>query len=681
MQILLRDIVVQLRDVTDLHHRAALLRRYMLFLMAGKKAGTITSKDIDDAAYEGTDMIDANHDHYVNLKYILEALKCSAVNVRLDTMAFLCYNVQTAAEPSDHELRLIRLFLLQNMSSTSSTHRQRMFNSLNLILNRLKDSWLAALNSSDKIDAKAQHILSESAMVSLPSFTPSEAIGNPILPKNLQIALDAAFGDINRREKKLTTTLLWVIELCQANLFQSACYQRRCSAVQVLRIVTAVIRQIDSRRCPKALFNALSNCIQILIHALRDNFDETRELTCDLLIEIYHHVLRYEGSNEAKSHSNVTKYPAQLWDSCLSLVDSPKATASETAGTYIRAFASLAFYQIETGSSEYQAGLGQTLKHSHDKLSSPPVAVDDLFQYFSKRAFYQMEVARLRPLYSAKALPIHGTTEVLCGLIDRLGSYLHPSWQQWFEQVIELCKDIIDFCLKLVSHSATKDTIAMPSFEDMGTSLTSFIVAEKGDVEADYPFMMSFVWLNLRNSCRVLASIVRISINSMTSSNNFEGLTKLDLLTNLKDTMCKVLKRCRHRGVIESVAEALTTMTSVIFKSNDASLEQLPNSWLENEICMLEKSDELQGLSVTRRSAGLPHIIHSLLSAHPKKSACIYRHIDRLLDIANLPPEISPDTQDIRQVSQFLIGRTIFFTSSQSFRTVNTNCNVNRKCF
>lgn len=82
----------------------------------------------------------------------------------------------------------------------------------------------------------------------------------------------------------------------------------------------------------------------------------------------------------------------------------------------------------------------------------------------------------------------------------------------------------------------------------------------------------------------------------------------------LGDVISKILTRCRHKGVIEAASLAIGDFSRILL--SDPSLpSSVPRDLLEATLVGL-KEDRF--VSVTRRAAGLPMLISSIVTAEPR---------------------------------------------------------------
>ena len=91
------------------------------------------------------------------------------------------------------------------------------------------------------------------------------------------------------------------------------------------------------------------------------------------------------------------------------------------------------------------------------------------------------------------------------------------------------------------------------------------------------------------------------------------------------DTFLRVLTRCRHRGAIEGSNVGFGTFCAHLFKSDDPSLQRIPTQLLQQTLDPLTSpATKTLTSSITRRSAGLPLVVQTILVSEGKARQVLY---------------------------------------------------------
>ena len=111
----------------------------------------------------------------------------------------------------------------------------------------------------------------------------------------------------------------------------------------------------------------------------------------------------------------------------------------------------------------------------------------------------------------------------------------------------------------------------------------------------------------------LLATLVRISLQLDTH------LLTLAEVKVVGEVFLQVLTRCRHRGAIEGSNVAFALFCTHLFKSSDPQLRIIPSELLQQVLAPLKSpSSKVVTSSITRRSAGLPLVVQTILVSEGK---------------------------------------------------------------
>ncbi len=205
-------------------------------------------------------------------------------------------------------------------------------------------------------------------------------------------------------------------------------------------------------------------------------------------------------------------------------------------------------------------------------------------------------------------------------------------------EIVLLSKEMSAYCLNLLTNS-DNGAAAMPSFAEMQAAVDFAVKASTlsttsgseipapGDLSAvvwtsSHQYVQSLAWLTVKSCSAVLAAVVcasQLSDNPVDATADVAtGLTATDV-ESIGESFTHILLRCRHRGVLEKVSDALTEISRYIF-SNTASrqCQALPLKWLDACVASFTQR-QFASVSVTRRGAGIPYIIQSILTSQSQQ--------------------------------------------------------------
>ncbi|CAL1526870.1 unnamed protein product [Lymnaea stagnalis] len=176
----------------------------------------------------------------------------------------------------------------------------------------------------------------------------------------------------------------------------------------------------------------------------------------------------------------------------------------------------------------------------------------------------------------------------------------------------------------------------------------------------DFQFLLSWCWINLKESCSCLGEVTGIVV-----SNSEQQKFPLQLLCNIGQTLVKVLTTCRHRGAIEGCRSGFYLFCSSLLSNNEKRLNDIPRAILRKILASLLENS--MSSSVTRRSAGLPIIIQTVVQAARKcgDTGLLLSTVDYLYTIASKQfPNDWSQQHDLSQSHALNILKVIFCDAS-----------------
>uniref|UniRef100_A0A915ELH5 DUF2428 domain-containing protein n=1 Tax=Ditylenchus dipsaci TaxID=166011 RepID=A0A915ELH5_9BILA len=106
------------------------------------------------------------------------------------------------------------------------------------------------------------------------------------------------------------------------------------------------------------------------------------------------------------------------------------------------------------------------------------------------------------------------------------------------------------------------------------------------------------------------------------------------LIKDIGDYFWLQLTECRHVGAFGLAADAFESFCKRLWTISDVSNSLTsPLHWLHRALDALSGKNDTQNLCSTRRSAGLPHLISSILTTQPKSNSSDASLLHSTLDI------------------------------------------------
>ena len=265
-----------------------------------------------------------------------------------------------------------------------------------------------------------------------------------------------------------------------------------------------------------------------------------------------------------------------------------------------------------------------------------PVLLHIYGQLFSQRQSF---------LLLARNAPMHGLLTSL-----RTSLKLEPataSDQTFYFKLINELEKSVQFMLQILGRPNA-------SFADMGVAVEQIVVQHsqgetldtQGEVHIseDHSLVLACAWLNIKEAC-LLASELR--------SDSPEVIERAGQL------LIKVLTSTRHKGVLEAAAVALSQFCCHLLSTGGHS--HFPEKWLRYVIGSIED----HAASITRRSAGLPLLVRSLVSSEERGSSggrhLLTMAVSELLTILEKSSASTSETEDVPQVHALHVLRYVLF--------------------
>ncbi|KAG8249372.1 hypothetical protein J6590_019659 [Homalodisca vitripennis] len=210
------------------------------------------------------------------------------------------------------------------------------------------------------------------------------------------------------------------------------------------------------------------------------------------------------------------------------------------------------------------------------------------------------------------------------------------------ERLLHLMEENTQFFLGVLSSKSDPKSVYhstleyAPSFGEMGMAIAAVVESsslkdkevsvEMGDdTSADLQLtpaqqlVLSCIWLNLKESSVLCSKLVSKPLSVRDTE-------------RCVTVVVSVLRRCRHKGAIESAGLALYHITKYITSSPITELQALPSQLMEWCLTSLVGNT---ATTVSRRSAGLAILVHRLITGDSRHTKpLLHNCVARLLEIA-----------------------------------------------
>ncbi|KAK5986010.1 Thyroid adenoma-associated protein [Trichostrongylus colubriformis] len=180
-------------------------------------------------------------------------------------------------------------------------------------------------------------------------------------------------------------------------------------------------------------------------------------------------------------------------------------------------------------------------------------------------------------------------------------------WKQFLQQrLIPLCFDVAAVVTPAV-HSMSpegyipEDTLMKMADSSAGGNQVQ-LAAEVSQV------LLVCCWRAHKHVSAILAwAVVKLCPQSILTSEEVHRIGAFYWLQ---------LTECKHCGAFETAVEGFSSLCTYLWRSDDPTLPK-PVEWLREILDALDGKKDLQNLCSTRRSAGVPHLVATILATEP----------------------------------------------------------------
>ncbi|XP_067681853.1 tRNA (32-2'-O)-methyltransferase regulator THADA-like [Haliotis asinina] len=553
-----------------------------------------------------------------NVQLLTEALYSREEEVRGEAVAFLCVTKKSELL-TEREVDLLQSGLPLCLRVDSAPFRQNLASSLKKLMMRLRDGCLAGIKK--------------------------------------------------KREKDLVRSLEfldWLHGTLIDGLLPGTSFQRRKTCLEILSVIYNTLLYVPgSGTQPRG--QAQEKCVQIVEYAhhlglcdflswrsmvavctcVTDGADEVQELSAGLLMRFF------PWSTPRQLGYHPEHMACHLLCSALHLCSSPRPYETQSGAL----ICNIVFvkYACEQGAvfSRGTEGFTCTLTDSSNAHSQ-------FLQFLLTETQKALAVAETNLVLASRESPIHGLIQGITLCLQSLQS------QSDLDLPVSLLLDllkvnvkVIQMTLSVTSGGSGKESC--PSFAELGVALDSLVSGEREgeslSLTPEFQFMLSWCWVNLKESCTCLGEVTACLLTSRTG----DRATWMPELESVGQVYVQVLTSCRIRGAIEGCRQGFLQYCTFLMSCDDRALADIPAEILHQVMKSLESN--LMSASVTRRSAGLPIIVQVIAQAEQrrKQHQLLTQSVVTLFRLASAPftPQ-SDQTQDVCQVHALNILKALF---------------------
>ncbi|XP_060526228.1 tRNA (32-2'-O)-methyltransferase regulator THADA isoform X2 [Cylas formicarius] len=133
--------------------------------------------------------------------------------------------------------------------------------------------------------------------------------------------------------------------------------------------------------------------------------------------------------------------------------------------------------------------------------------------------------------------------------------------------------------------------------------------------------ILVYAWRTVKEITLLLAEIAKQTVNAERRVGEEDATLVVDeKLTKIGEFFVDVFVQSKHRGVFEQGYVGFSVVCESFWRSSRKTISCLPKKWLHEALDLCTGKTQSDGLCPTRRSAGLPFLILSILTNEPDPS-------------------------------------------------------------
>ncbi|KAH7408541.1 putative death-receptor fusion protein-domain-containing protein [Phaeosphaeria sp. MPI-PUGE-AT-0046c] len=385
--------------------------------------------------------------------------------------------------------------------------------------------------------------------------------------------------------------IVWYIRFLRWEIRSTAAYQRRITALQSLTIV------LRSGIDPGVPVSHLSKSAQGQLnwaHGVRIASPNLTRVLMDLILDPFDDI-----RNSAISVLQ------------LCLLAQPPDERDAVLGSIPHLLSRAESMQLRTGRADQADGVARAYSLLYSSLSASPRENDtgtfstslEVFLFLKQQLKDTLAYANKNLSDAVNGRPVHGIFAALRYIVDHDDFYDTSStcttetFGQWSNAHGEIL-DNIEIFWNCVQHILCTDAPEghVPEEIDEESSL-------------DTKEILSYSWRGLKEA----SVLLRVMITKAPIGDDDRALISPALFKKLGQLCFTQLLELRHRGAFSTVSQTFAAFCRRCVSSNIPALRALPEIWYQETF----QSMQAKAGAITRRSAGIPALMASILAAEP----------------------------------------------------------------
>ncbi|XP_076259481.1 thyroid adenoma-associated protein homolog isoform X2 [Rhynchophorus ferrugineus] len=354
------------------------------------------------------------------------------------------------------------------------------------------------------------------------------------------------------------------------NLSYDSNYPRRATSLELLLVIQNILTPEEWKNCWNE--DDVKNSHNILF----DSYESNKEMIVKLLKTLPPNYLGFTNVNFT------FKYMQRSFELALDVKPSKTLSAA-----YLFDICSYSPFFNEIVHSE---------RGESDTLNDPTL---DMIDVLTKKFINQSEEITIDHISMAKS-SVYGLILSVRHLLENRDISQHNQrYAGVFDQLVSTCFKISE---------KIKPIVCNPSPEGyLPESLEDFC---ENDESPKAQMILVYAWRTMKEMALLLAEVVKQSIKLEIQL----PMLSEDLLTRIGLFFVDVFVQSKHRGVFEQAYVGFSIISEHFWISSRSKINAFPKEWLQEAIELCTGKKHSDDLCATRRSAGLPFLILSILT-------------------------------------------------------------------
>ncbi|CAH0552961.1 unnamed protein product [Brassicogethes aeneus] len=391
----------------------------------------------------------------------------------------------------------------------------------------------------------------------------------------------------NEKAKYYTKFLKSFTKLLIGNLARDANYPRRCASLELLLLAEPILKD-DWIGCwnKDAVFN--------LQNILYDSYEGNKKMAVAILHKLSPTLMGF----------NDETYTKQYLANSISMAQDIKPSKTLSAAYH---------FQVCTLSPYFEVTAKEYLQNSVELDNFDYIILCILTEMLEKQRNKVIVMENLKTSQYGIILSINYLLK---------NRNIHESNKEFsvlFQRLVDVCLQMKNNIMPVVCNSSPEGYL--PDNADLEIDESSLA-----------QMVLVYAWRTMKELTLLLAEIVRqcIKLEEQIS------MLKEEVLTLIGQFFFNIFIESKHRGVFEQAYVGFSIISQAFWISRNQHLSSLPKLWLKEALHLSVGIKESDKLCATRRSAGLPFLILSIVSTDPSYNQISFHStMKTLLDFLN----------------------------------------------